>query len=619
MPFGVHQAIEINYIEMKNLDYGVIGNCQSAALVSKTGSIEWFCLPNFGSPSLFAKLLDTQIGGSFEILTGDDYRTTQKYIPKTNLLVTRFSNGSDEFEVIDFMPRYLSNNHEKYSPADLIRYVKYLSGTPRVRIKFDPKLDYARAETVTEVREEYIKSFTKSGSYDSVYLYTSLDMEMVKAGAEIVIEKDHFMLLSYNQKLFRQTIERAYLKMERTKVYWMNWGEKTLRFQEYQEEIDRSALLLKILSYDRSGALIAAVTTSLPETLGGVRNWDYRYCWLRDASMVIKVMSSLGHINVARRFMKFIINIIPVKNEKIQILYGIHGEKRLKETILPHLEGYEGSRPVRIGNAAYKQKQNDIYGVLMDVIYQQFIIYETGLDFSEDLWTITRNVVRTVGINWKYPDRGIWELRSNPQHFTFSKVLCWVAIDRGIKIARLLKKDQSAEEWIPLRDKIRRNIMSKAWNSKIGAFTQYYGSDDLDASNLLMESYGFIDAMDPKYVSTVDATRKHLMRNGLMYRYTNHDDFGIPSSSFTICSFWMINALYKTGEKEEARRMFSEILKYGNHLGLYSEDIDFESKRLLGNFPQAYSHLALIESAALLSGGKLTDDDRVMSNIRMRR
>ncbi|MCA1756170.1 MAG: glycoside hydrolase family 15 protein [Bacteroidales bacterium] len=603
---------------MKNLDYGVIGNCQSAALVSKRGSIEWLCLPHFGSPSLFAKLLDTKIGGSFEVLTGDDYHTSQKYISSTNLLLTHFSNGDDAFEVIDFMPRYINDRHERYSPPDLIRYIRYISGTPRLRIKFDPRLDYARSETVTEVRSEYIKSFSRTGPYDSVYLYTSLDREKVSDSSEVTIEKDHFMLLSYNQKLLSQTTERCYLKMERTKVYWLNWTEKTRRFSEYQEEIDRSALLLKMLSYDRSGALIAAVTTSLPETLNGVRNWDYRYCWLRDASMVIKVMSSLGHLNVARRFMKFIIDIIPVKNEKIQILYGIHGEKKLKESTLTHLEGYEGSRPVRIGNAAYMQKQNDIYGVLMDVIYQQFMIFDIGLDFSEDLWTITRSVVKTVSINWKHPDRGIWELRSNPQHFTFSKVLCWVAIDRAVKIARLLKKDTHADEWTHLRDKIRKNIMLKAWNKEIGAFTQHYGSDDLDASSLLMESYGFIDAMDPKYVSTVKATRENLMREGLMYRYTNHDDFGKPSSSFTICTFWMINALYKTGEKEEARRLFDQVLSHSNHLGLFSEDIDFETKRLLGNFPQAYSHLALIESAALLSGGKLSDDDRIMTAIHMR-
>ena len=436
---------------MKNLDYGVIGNCQSAALVSKRGSIEWFCLPNFGSPSLFAKLLDTRIGGRFEVLTTDEYRTTQSYIKNTNLLVTRFSNGDDAFELIDFMPRYINDRHERYSPPDLIRYIRYISGSPRLRIKFDPKLDYARSGTVTEVRSEYIKSYSRTGPYDSVYLYTSLDMNGICDSSELTIERDHFMLLSYNQKLLSQTTERSYLKMERTKVYWLNWTEKTRRFSEYQEEIDRSALLLKMLSYDRSGALIAAVTTSLPETLNGVRNWDYRYCWLRDASMVIKVMSSLGHLNVARRFMRFIIDIIPVKNEKIQILYGIHGEKKLKESTLPHLEGYEGSRPVRTGNAAYMQKQNDIYGVLMDVIYQQFLIFDIGLDFSEDLWTITRSVVKTVSNNWKYPDRGIWELRSNPQHFTFSKVLCWVAIDRAIKIARLLKKDHHADEWTQLR------------------------------------------------------------------------------------------------------------------------------------------------------------------------
>ncbi len=588
---------------MENLDYGIIGNCKSAALVSKSGSIDWLCLPVFDSASVFAKILDKNKGGSFEIITSDDYNSYQKYIPNTNMLTTLFSTGTDSFEVIDFMPRYYSDNGNRqiYTPPDVIRYIKVISGKPVFSVKFNPRLEYAEHETVVEVRNEFVKSYTRSGTYDSLYLYTDIEKEKVVSGDEIELQKDSFFLISYNQKLSKQNVERIYLKFQRTKVYWLNWSEGTHRFSEYNSEIIRSSLVLKLLSHDKTGAVLAAATTSLPETIGEIRNWDYRFCWLRDASMVINVMTKVGHWKSAEQFMNFIIDIISDKDEKIQIMYGINKEKRLHERILPHLSGYENSAPVRIGNAAYKQKQHDIYGILMDVIYQQFRLFDVSLQYSEELWTIIRSIVKIVAKNWKKPDRGIWEIRTEQRHFLFSKLLCWVAIDRAIKVAQIIKRFEYAGRWVELREKIKADIMKKGWNEQKQAFTQSYGSSDLDASTLLMESFGFIEADDPKYISTVNATQKELSYNGLMYRYKNHDDFGQPSTSFTICTFWLIQALYKTGRKKEARKLFDKLLTYSNHLGLFSEDIDFESKRLLGNFPQAYSHLALIETATLFS------------------
>lgn len=595
-----------------NYHYGIIGNCRSAALVSARGSIDWCCLPVFNSASIFARILDERKGGHFAIHVDKKYSVSQSYIRKTNILVTRFTNGNDSFEVVDFMPRYLEPNREHYTPPDIVRYFKHLSGKPRFRIDYKPQLQYAAMQTETVVREGYIKSYTRGNRYDSIYLYTDLDKEKFVAGEEFVLENDAFVLLSYNQKLLAQTTERSYLKLQRTKVYWLNWSERTREFSRFNEEIIRSALVLKLLSYDKSGAIVAAATTSLPETIGEIRNWDYRFCWLRDASMVIKVMGSLGHLNVARRYLRFILNIIPVKDEKIQIMYGINGEKNLTEQIMRHLEGYLGSSPVRIGNAAYKQKQNDIYGILMDVIYQQYMMFENSLEHGEALWTIVRSIVRIVQRNWEKPDRGIWELRTQHQHFTFSKVLCWVAIDRAIHIARLLKKPEYLDEWTRLRERISKDILKKAWNGKVKAFTQFYGSEDLDAANLLMEPYGFIRADDEKYIQTVLATKKYLMHEGLMYRYRNHDDFGKPRSSFTICTFWMIDSLHKIGEKAEAEELFKKVLSYSNHLGLFSEDIDFKTKRMLGNFPQAYSHLALIETAVHLAEGSLTAQEKIM-------
>lgn len=587
---------------MTHLDYGIIGNCRTAALVSKTGAIEWLCFPMYDSASVFAKILDTEKGGSFEFITSDDYKCSQKYIPNTNILVTSFSNGADSFEVIDFMPRYYYRDQKQaYSPPDVIRYVKLKSGKPRFKINYNPKLEYAEKKTVTEVHKDFIKSYTYSGTYDSLYLYSDIELEKVVSGEEIELKNDVFFLNSYNQKLLKQTLERSYLKLQRTKVYWLNWSEDTTRFNAYNKEVQRSALVLKLLSYSKTGAVLAAATTSLPETIGENRNWDYRFCWLRDASMVIKTMTQIGHWKSAERFLNFIIDVVSDKDEKIQIMYGINKEKNLRERILPHLAGYENSTPVRIGNAAYKQKQHDIYGILMDVIYHQFSLFETSLQNSEELWTITRSIVRIVKQNWRKPDRGIWEIRTEQRHFLFSKLLCWVAIDRAIKIAVLIKRQDYAEKWSKLRDTISKDIQAKGWNEEKQAFTQAYGSKDLDASTLLMESFGFIEASDYRYVSTVKATQRELCRNGLMYRYKNRDDFGYPTSSFTICTFWLIQALFRIGEKEEAQKLFEQLLTYSNHLGLFSEDIDFETKRLLGNFPQAYSHLALIETAILFS------------------
>ena len=593
---------------MHNLNYGIIGNCRSAALVSQTGSIEWLCLPKFDSPSVFAGLLDKNKGGSFEFILDESYQFSQSYIRRTNILVTNVWNDTNEFEIVDFMPRYITESGTHYTPPDLIRYVKHKKGKPSFRIKYNPKLEYAKNKTETTIHKDYIKSYTTKGPYDSIYLYTDLDKAKVTKGELIEIESDGYFLLSYNQKILKQDVDREYLKLQRTKVYWLNWSESTKLFEKYNDEILRSALVLKLLSYDNSGAILAAVTTSIPETIGGIRNWDYRYCWLRDSSMVIRVMTELGHANVARRYLNFIRQIIPDKDEKIQIMYGINGERNLPEMILTHLTGYENSSPVRIGNDAYKQKQNDIYGILMDAIYHQFRLFDITLENSEDLWTISRSIVKIVEHNWKNPDRGIWEIRNEQKHFTFSKVLCWVAIDRAIRIAQLINKLEECAHWETLKDKIKKDVFENAWNEELGTFTQVYGTSDLDASILLMEPYGFIDAQDKRYISTVNAIRKHLSHNGLIYRYKNSDDFGIPTTAFTICTFWLINSLNNIGEKEEANRLFEQILTYSNHLGLYSEDIDFESKRLLGNFPQAYSHLALIETAINLSGAAFSSE-----------
>ncbi len=313
--------------------------------------------------------------------------------------------------------------------------------------------------------------------------------------------------------------------------------------------------------------------------------------------MVIKIIAKLGHQRIVKNFIDFIVNLIPNKNEKLQIMYGIDGQKTLTEKILKHLSGYKNSKPVRIGNAAYIQKQNDIYGILVDAIHFQIKKFKDISYKHEQLWSIVKSVVWVVEKNWKKPDKGIWEFRNEDQHFTFSKLLCWVAIDRAIKISNLIKNGRKSDKWKILREEIKNDIHLNAWNPKIKAFTQSYGSDFLDASVLLMESYGFIDCKDPKYVDTVKAIERELLFDGLLFRYKNNDDFGEPKSSFTVCTFWYINSLFKIGEETKAKNLFDQLLSNSNHMGLFSEDLDFKTKKMLGNFPQAYSHLALIETA----------------------
>lgn len=602
---------------MGNLDYGIIGNCRSAALVSREGSIDWCCLPDFTSPSVFARLLDQENGGSFHVEVDNGYSVEQRYFDHTNILVTSFKKGEDRFEIHDFMPRYKTESGFYFTPPDIIRYIRRISGHPEARFVFKPRLGYAQHETAVLIEADYIRCHTTAGSYESVYLYTDFDRSKILHGEKVAIANDHFFLLSYNQKLLDLDIFKIQLEYERTKVYWLNWINNTRNFTRYNESIQRSALVLKLLTYNKTGAILAAVTTSLPEVLGGTRNWDYRFCWIRDSSMIITTLTAMGHYNSAQRFLSFITNVIPYKDEKIQIMYGIRGEKKLAERELPWLHGFEGSKPVHVGNAAHKQKQNDIYGVLIDLVYQYFKLYRHTLANSEDLWTIVRGLIRTVKSNWMKKDTSIWEYRTQPRHFTFSKVLSWVAIDRGVKIAHLLGKHAVAEEWTTVRDKIKKDILRKGWNARVQAFTQSYESDNMDAANLLMHNYGFIEANDPKYISTVKKTKEALCRNGLMYRYKNRDDFGEPKTSFTVCTFWMIKSLYIIGKREEAESMFEDVLNHANHLGLFSEGIDFDSKMLLGNFPQGYSHLALIDTAMTLAGKEIEEEDRLIEMLGM--
>ena len=586
---------------MDNLDYGVVGNCKTAALISKEGSIDWLCFPVFDSPSVFSKLLDNDKGGSFSFIVSDGYRITQNYFKETNILGTRFASDEGVFEVLDFMPRYKTREDEYYIPSEIYRYVRLIEGKPRFRINYTPVMNYARDSVIHKKFTDFIRTFSLADGTDNIYLYSNIDFDTILNQEEIILEQDQYMLLSYSQKLANIDINRAYLEYQRTKIYWLNWNNRSRKFIEYNDYICRSLLALKLMCYESSGAIMAALTTSIPETIGEVRNWDYRFCWIRDASMSIETLIELGHHSTAKRFMSFVKDILKSKSDSLQIMYGIDGSRTLKEEILPHLAGYENSQPVRIGNAAYFQKQNDTFGYLMDVIHSYYFRFPGTLRELEEMWEVVKSIIRTVYIVWRNPDQSIWEFRNIEKHFVFSKVMCWVALDRAIEIAKLLNQADYVSAWQKEAMAIKEDVMLNGWNDQIQSFTQAYDNTHMDSSLLLMEQYGFIDAGNDRYIKTVKRIKDELYHNGLMYRYKVDDDFGLPSSAFTICTFWLTRALFMIGEKGEARKIFDQLLTYSNHLGLFSEDLDFETKRMMGNFPQAYSHLALIKTALLFS------------------
>ncbi|MFA7211452.1 MAG: glycoside hydrolase family 15 protein [Bacteroidales bacterium] len=587
---------------MGTLDYGAVGNCRTATIISNEGSVDWFCFPDFDSPAIFAKILDKKRGGSLEFITGKDCLISQKYVEHTNILCTTYDMKEGAFEVLDFMPRYkIGEFNSHYLPPELYRLIRLKHGAPRFKVRYNPRPNYGKDRVVHKTGPTYIKTVSIKNSRDTIYLYSNLNLQAILDERPVVLTGDAYILITYNQKLIKIDQNRVDLEYQRTKVYWLDWTNRSRKFSLYNKYIERSMLVLKLLSYQRSGAVLAALTTSIPEAVGDIRNWDYRFCWLRDASMSIKTLISLGHKGAARRFMEFIHNILKSKQEQFQIMYGIRYEKVLKEKTLPHLAGFHNSRPVRTGNKAYLQRQNDSLGYLMDVIYHYYLYFPGTLDEIEGMWEVVKNIVKTVSEEWQKPDNGIWEIRGRVSHFVISKVMCWVAMDRAVKTAALLDESGYVVKWEALAKKIKEDVLQNGWKEEIGSFSQTYDNTELDASLLLMEDYGFISANDEKYIRTVHAIEKGLMHNGLLFRYRNHDDFGQPTSAFTICNFWLVKALFRTGSKDKAKELFDRLLTYGNHLNLFSEDLDFETKEQLGNFPQAYSHLALIETAALFA------------------
>jgi GH15 family glucan-1,4-alpha-glucosidase len=587
---------------MKSYDsYALIGNCTTAALISCDCSIEWLCLPFFDSPSIFGQILDEDNGGYFRISGVDTIKTYQSYVYHTAILKTVFETKHGVFEIRDYMPRFHLPGGGKYCPPEIHRNIQVISGTPQIIVEFKPMPNYALGEPIYLFGQCFIEVVSQKGEYDNFFLYTNLNTHKVITGEPIELKESSFFMLSYYEKLQEVSLHKLYVEYEKTKSYWLDWVFRTDLPEKYKEMVIRSTITLKLLSYEKTGAVIAAPTTSLPEIIGKDRNWDYRFCWVRDASMIIDLYARLGHMGLATRYISFILNRMLLKHENIAVMYGINGERELVEKELSHLKGYGDSRPVRVGNDAYRQTQNDVYGELMETIYAYFLINPRDeVSMEEEMWTVVCSLVKYIEDVWRQPDCGIWERRGEKRHYVHSKMMSWVALDRAAKIATFLNRKLYAKHCQESAAMIKEDILTNGWNQKMQSFVMCYGSDQVDASTLLMLHYGFLDRRDPRIISTVRQIYKHLVRNNFVFRYIEEDDFGVPENAFIVCTFWMINALYLIGEEQKAREMFDNILRCANSYGLYSEDVEITTHRLTGNFPQGYSHLAFIQTVLLL-------------------
>jgi len=592
-------------------DHGLIGDLQTAALVSTDGVLDWFCCPRFDSPSVFASLLDAERGGFYRIAPDrDDYVSKQLYLPDTAILVTRFMTPDGVGEVHDFMPVIEGAATDRHR---LVRNIRVVRGVMRFAIELQPRFDYGRQPHKLEP-SEYGGVFTSNGQQLTVHGIAPEGSSLTKAG--ITVER-HGDGLRWTRTLRQGEIggvvlesmggppraispEEAQRLSDDTARFWRGWLHRSTYTGRWREMVDRSAITLKLLTYKPTGAPVAAPTAALPEQVGGERNWDYRYTWIRDGSFSIYALLGLGYTEEAAAFGAWLRDRAAEQagdaSGPLKIMYRVDGTSDLVEESLDHFEGWRGSRPVRIGNGAADQLQLDIYGEAADAFY---LADQQGVQIAHQGWTAVTDIVDWLCEHWDQPDEGIWETRGGRKNFTYGRFQTWIALDRAIRIAAERGRPADLARWTTTRDAVYRQIMERGWNPKVGAFTQHYETEVLDSSLLLMPLQGFIAPRDPMWLSTLKAMDRELVSDSLVYRYNpaaSPDGLAGDEGTFSLCTFWYVDALARAGRLEEARLVFEKMHTYANHLGLYSEEISATGEQL-GNFPQAFSHLALISAA----------------------
>lgn len=580
---------------MRIEDYGFIGNLRTAAMVGRNGSIDWLCLPRFDSRACLAALLGSEENGAWLLAPRDPAGPgRQRYRPDTLVLETEFETTTGLVRVIDFMPP-----HARF--RELIRIVEGVRGETAMHCRLRARFD--NGKTVPWVWQDE-EGLNLVAGPDALLLRTD-----VPTRGESLATVADFIVAAGERKAFVLTWHRSHLgppdeidperALEQTERYWQEWSSRCNYRGEWRDAVVRSLLTLKALTYAPTGGIVAAATTSLPERIGGVRNWDYRYCWLRDATFTLYALMEAGYTAEAEDWIGWLLRAVAGDPAQLQIMYGAAGERDLTELILEHLAGYEGSRPVRVGNAASGQFQLDVYGEVMDALH---LARRSGLRMGANAWHLQRHLVDFVARHWREPDEGIWEVRGPRQHFTHSKVMAWVAVDRAVKAVEEFHLAGEADRWRALRDEMHADICAHGFHPGRGAFTQAYGSDRLDASLLMLPLVGFLPPADRRIRGTIEAIRRELMTDGLVYRYRSDESApldGLPpgEGAFLPCSFWMVDCLHLIGEGAAARRLFEQLLGMRSPLGLLAEEYAPASRRLLGNFPQAFSHVGLVNSA----------------------
>ncbi|GGK76302.1 glycoside hydrolase family 15 protein [Rufibacter glacialis] len=583
-------------------NYGIIGDLNTVALVGLNGSIDFMCFPNFDSPSIFAALLDAEKGGSFLIEPlFKERKTKQLYLPETNVLLTRFLSAEGVGEITDFMPV-----EELFSGKELVRRVTTIRGEVKYQMQCRPRFNYGRSEhTVERVSENEVLFSCQEGGSIVLRLLSSVPLQVT--GTDVVAEftlgptqTADFILEHVGQEHPKGEDFEAFVtkSLFETVNYWQNWVSQSTYTGRWRDTVNRSALVLKLLISHQHGSIVASPTFSLPESIGGGRNFDYRFTWIRDASFSMYALIRLGYTKEAGHFMHWVEAVCQdIKGQdRLGIMYSLDGHRQLEEKELDHFEGYKQSSPVRIGNDAYGQLQLDIYGELMDSVY---LSDKYGDPISYDFWKSLEKHLDWLTLNWNQPDEGIWEVRGGRKNFLYSRLLCWVAFDRAIRIGTS-RSFPLKEEWRTQRDKIFNSIFTDFWDEEKQAFMQYPGAQTVDAATLLMPLVRFISPKDPRWLSTLKRIEEELVSDSLVYRYRQDlaapDGFVSHEGTFSMCSFWYVECLSRSGQVEKARFYFEKMLGYANHLGLYAEQLGFQGEHL-GNFPQAFTHLGLISAA----------------------